>query len=245
VSEPVCSHELVQMRCEPDEVHVWRVELECARRSAVALVDCLSPAERERAARFRWRDLRDRWSVAHGALRYILAEYARANPASLSFEVGPNGKPELCWPVSGISFSLSHTGGLALLGVASGKRVGIDAEILQSGIEVGKLSRRFFAAAETEQILALPPKLQLAAFFACWTRKEAIAKALGDGLSKPLDRFEVTVRSDEPARLVSIEGDSRGRWTLFDISERGIAAALATEGCTRVLRRLEFEPPLA
>lgn len=230
------------MRCEPDEVHVWRIKLDCPE-SVAALAGSLSCAEQQKAACFRSRRLRRRWIVAHGALRHILSRYAGTKPGSLSFEVGMNGKPDFSPPIHDVSFNLSHTGGVAVLAVASGKQIGIDAEIVRSGIDVENLSRRFFAAAETDQILGLPRALRLAAFFACWTRKEAVAKALGVGLSKPLDHFQVTVRSDEPARLVSIDGNYCDGWTLVDISESGIAAALATEGCAPAVRRFEFEGP--
>jgi 4'-phosphopantetheinyl transferase len=210
-----------------------------------AFAASLSPAESRRAESFQSLRLRERFTVAHGALRYILARYARVEPSSLPFRVGPNGKPELGPPVEHISFNLSHTGGLALLAVATGERVGIDAEIVRSGIEVEILIRRFFAPAEVDEILALPRNSWLGAFFACWTRKEAILKALGIGLCAPLDRFRVSVRADEPARLVSIDGDYGDRWTLVDISEPGVAAALAIEGGAPVLQRLKFERPPA
>ena len=81
----------------------------------------------------------------------------------------------------------------------------MDAEIIRPGIEVADLSRCFFAPVEADEIWGLPPEEQRAAFFACWTRKEAFVKALGAGLSVPLDRFRVTVRADQPARLMSVD----------------------------------------
>lgn len=244
MSEPIRSGELVEGRCASGEVHVWRVELDCAKTGLAVLAASLSAAEEERAARFQSLRLRERWTAAHGALRYILAKYVRTEPSSLLFTVGPNGKPELCPPVQDISFSLTHTYGLALVAVAAGERIGIDAEIVRSGIEVESLSRRFFTAAEADEILALPCGSRLAAFFTCWTRKEAILKALGSGLSEPLDRFQV-VRTDEPARLVPVDGERCDRWTLVDVGEEGMAAALAIEGRTPGVQRLKFEPPPA
>jgi len=96
-------------------------------------------------------------------------------------------------------------------------RVGVDAEIVHPEIEVANLSRRFFASAEADEISSLPPEAHLAAFFACWTRKEAFVKALGAGLSVPLDRFQVTVRVDQPSRLMSVDWDESGRWALVDV----------------------------
>jgi 4'-phosphopantetheinyl transferase len=208
-----------------------------------ALAASLSPAERRKAARFQSLQLRQRWTASRGALRYVLAKYASEEPSAVQFAVGPNDKPELCPPVRHISFNLSHTGGLAFVAVAAGERIGIDAEIVRSDIEIENLSRRFFTPAEADEILALPNESQLAAFFRCWTRKEAILKALGSGLSASLDRFQVSLRADEPARLLSMDGEPCDRWTLVDVGEQGVAAALAKEGQALMLRRLEFELP--
>ena len=233
------------MKCAPGEVHVWRVDLDCAARTVAALRATLSPEEEQRAARFRSIELQDRWTVARGALRCILAAYARCEPGVLVFREEPHGKPVLTWPVEEILFNLSHTGGLALVAIAGSGRVGIDAETVRSEIEVEELSRRFFAPAEAAEILALSPDARLAAFFNCWARKEAFVKALGGGLSVPLDRFQVSVRSDQPARLLWVDGvESDHQWSFLDLSEPGVAAALVVEGPAPVLQRLNFVAPL-
>jgi|SRR5271165_1520084 len=231
-----------QRRCAPGEVDLWRIELDCAATSLAALRAALSQEELERAARFRSRELSDRWTVARGALRCILAMYSQSEPSSLVLKPGPKGKPELVGHER-VSFNLSHTGGLALLAIAGSGRIGVDAEILRPGIEVAELSRRFLAPAEADEILGLPNDAQLAAFFACWTRKEALVKALGGGLSVPLDRFRVTVQADQPPRLISADWEESTQWTLVDVSEAGIAAALAVEGEAPMLRRWNFVPP--
>jgi 4'-phosphopantetheinyl transferase len=231
------------MKCAPGEVHVWRIDLDCAATKAAVLRATLSPEEKHRAARFRSTELQERWTVAHGALRCILAAYARCEPGALVFREGPRGKPALTGPVEDIPFNLSHTGGLALVAIARSGRVGIDAESVRSEVEVEDLSRRFFAPAEAAEIMALSPDAQLAAFFTCWTRKEAFVKALGGGLLVPLDRFQVSILSDQPARLLWVDGEESDQWSLLDLSEPGVAAALAVEGPAPVLQRVNFVPP--
>lgn len=232
------------MDCASDEVHVWRIELDCATKAVAALRATLSSEEEQRATCFRSVELRERWTVAHGALRCILATYARCEPEVLEFREGPQGKPALASPVEDIPFNLTHTRGLALVAIAGSGRVGIDAETVRPESEVADLSSRFFAPAEAAEILALSPDARLAAFFTCWTRKEAFVKALGGGLSVPLDRFQVSVRCDEPARLLWVEGEEASRWSLLDIGEPGVAAALVVEGPTPALQRVNFVPPL-
>jgi 4'-phosphopantetheinyl transferase len=236
----IASDDAVAVSCAPGEVHVWRITLDCPARSVARLRATLSAEERERAARFHSLQLCERWTVARGALRCILATYSGAHPQSLAFRVGPYGKPVLVGPVEELSFSLSHTGGLALLAIGNTGHLGIDAETVRPGLDLADLSRHFFAPAETEEILGLSPEEQVAAFFACWTRKEAFVKALGTGLSLPLDRFQVTVRPDQPARLVAVDWDRSPRWSLVDVGEPGVAATLAVEGPVPVLRRFEF-----
>jgi 4'-phosphopantetheinyl transferase len=231
------------MKCAPGEVHVWRIDLDCAARAAAALKVTLSLEEEQRASRFRSIELRERWMAARGALRHILASYAQSEPGTLVFREGPHGKPVLTCAAEDIPFNLSHTGGLALVAVAGIGRVGIDAEIVRSEIEVEDLSRRFFAPAEAAQILALSPDARVAAFLNCWTRKEAFVKALGGGLSVPLDSFQVSVRSDEPARLLWVDGEESDRWSMWDVSEPGVAAALVLEGHDQVVQRMNFVPP--
>jgi 4'-phosphopantetheinyl transferase len=231
------------VKCAPGEVHVWRITLDGTAGSVANLQSTLSPDERERAARFRTLELCDRWTAARGALRRILATYTGMEPASLVFETGPHGKPALASRSGSVSFNLSHTCGLALLGITASGQIGVDAESIRPGIEVEDLSRRFFAPAEADEILALATDAQLSAFFTCWTRKEAFVKALGIGLSAPLDQFRVTVLAGEPARLVSVAWDQTERWSLVDLSEPTVAAALAVEGPPPVVQRFNFAMP--
>lgn len=228
------------MKCATGEVHVWRIALDSPVISMKTLEATLSDEEREKANGFRLAQIRERWIAARGALRYILATYAGSKPSSLVFKTGPYGKPHLSWPVIKIPFNLSHTGSLALLGISSEGRVGVDAEFIHSIVELEELSRRLFAAPEADEIMALAPEARLAAFFACWTRKEAFVKALGEGLHVPIDQFRVTVRAEEPPRLVSVGWNESSRWSLADVGEASVAATIAVDWLAPTIRRFEF-----
>jgi 4'-phosphopantetheinyl transferase len=228
------------VRCATGEVHIWRIDLISTAISLKTLEATLSDEEREKANCFRSTQLRDRWVAARGALRHIVGSYVRSKPSSLVFQTGPYGKPYLSWPVVNIPFNLSHTASLALLAISSEGRVGVDAELIYPIAELEKISRRFFAAPEADEITALAPKARLAAFFACWTRKEAFVKALGNGLHIPIDRFRVTVRAEEPPRLVSVDWHEPSRWSMADVGEPSVAATIAVDGSAAVVRRFEF-----
>ena len=228
------------MRCAQEVVHIWRIGLDTKIATVAELTATLSAEERQRAERFRLPELRGRWTVARGALRSILATYIQSDPQSLEFRVGACGKLELARPSGDISFNLSHTGGVALLAIANGGRVGIDAESVCAGIEVEKICRHFLAPSEADEILALSPEAQPRALFSTWTRKEAFVKALGLGLSMSLARFRVTVRPEEPPQLVSVDWDEPATWSLVDVGEPNMAATLAVEGSDPIVRRFDF-----
>jgi 4'-phosphopantetheinyl transferase len=100
------------------------------------------------------------------------------------------------------------------------------------------IAHHFFAASETSKLKMLPERERERSFSRCWTRKEAYAKACGDGLSAPLDSFSVTLGPEEPARLVEISGSTSqaAAWTLVDLSPSAeFEAALAYR---------DAEPPL-
>jgi 4'-phosphopantetheinyl transferase len=235
---------LPALRCELGEVHVWDIQLDCPRHTLIRLRAILSADERERAAGFQLAEVSGRWTVARAAVRSILARYVGSAPQSLLFRIGTYGKPELAGAERNICFNLSRTRGLALLAITDTRRIGIDAETVHPDIDIEGISRRFFARGEVDEIAALAPDAQLTAFFACWTRKEAFIKAIGIGLSFPLHSFRVTVRPDQPARLISIAGDEPNKWTLVDLAQPGVAAALALEGEAPVLRRFNLCPQL-
>ncbi len=220
-----------------DEVHVWWIDLD----PQPPLPDAggiLSPEERARAARFVFPRDRRRYTVSHWGLRSILARYLSADPASVPLTQAPQAKPRL-GGVSDIRFNLSHSGERAVVGVARGHELGIDLEQYRDLDDLEGLAERCFAKSELASWRTLSGLARTAAFFTTWTRKEAYLKALGEGLGRPLDSFDVTVGGDEGPRLVRDEGDpsAPARWSFFDLNAGpGYAATLAVAGApARVL----------
>jgi 4'-phosphopantetheinyl transferase len=198
----------------------------------------------ERAGRFHFARDRDHYTVARAVLRDILGRYLGLAPASLRFKYNPFGKPSLDDGARGVRFNLSHSGGIALYAVALGREVGVDVEQLKDEMDCGGVAERFFSPSEVAALRTLPPEAQKRAFFDCWTRKEAYVKARGDGLSLPLDSFDVSVAPGEPAALLRTRDDAceASRWTLRELStEPGYAAALAVEGRDWRLRCWRWE----
>lgn len=217
----------------PDEVHVWQIWLEQPVNVRQSLAVGLSAKEIERAGRFYFERHRSHFIVAHGFMRMILGRYLEVAPAQVQFTFGAHGKPALADHGRDLRFNLSHTGELALLAVSHGREVGVDIEQVRSLDDAATIAARFFSAAENRAWLAVPDEQKAVAFFNAWTRKEAFIKALGDGLSYPLDRFDVSLTPGEPARLLRVAGEpeATARWRIEALEPApGYAAAVAVAG---------------
>ncbi len=197
----------------------------------------LSGAERARAAAFRFDILRQRYIAAHCALRHNLAGHTGVRARDLLFAASALGKPSLVNGPTGLNFNLSHSAGFALIAIAHNVCVGVDIEFVRPIDDRMTLATRFFAPGETIALRAIAAHEADTAFLRCWTRKEAYIKALGLGLSHPLDVFEVSL--DANARLLHDQTDTSAtaRWSLHDLSRPPhYVAALAVDQPVTVVR---------
>lgn len=214
---------------------VWRAWLDLPDVSLKRSETYLSEDELKRAARFHFQADQNRFIAAHACLRDVVARYLHLVPGQLSFSQGPYGKPSIVGIPGGqkLAFNLSHSHSLGLVAIVWGGQVGVDVERIRPGVSVRAIARRFFSPREVDELLALPTEMQETAFFNCWTRKEAYIKARGQGLSLPLDSFDVSLAPGEPAALKDTRHDSpaAARWTLRHLEVGpGYAAALVVEG---------------
>ncbi|MFF4399821.1 4'-phosphopantetheinyl transferase family protein [Streptomyces sp. NPDC001480] len=209
------------------EVEVWMIPLTCGDPEGypASYEDVLDDGERARAALGREPGMRRRFVTAHAAARFILGDRLRCPPGAVRFTRGPWGKPEV--PVPGAPhFSLSHSGELALLALAS-RPVGVDVEHLRSTLDVRRLARRFFPRGEREWVERDGPE----AFGALWTRKEACVKAAGGRLAEGM-ALPVAHRTRQ-ARVRGGPGGLTGPWRVADVPlSGGYAGAVALLGDT-------------
>lgn len=179
-----------------DALHLWRVRLEPARsRDAVLDEDAswLPAEEHARARRYLKPVHGSLWAQSRRALRTILAHYTHTDAPSLCFELGEYGKPALPTPHD-LAFNLSHSHGWALLGVARGHdtSLGVDVELCSTSRDLHALAARVFSPREQRRLHAAHDPAEVRRrFYATWTQKEAYIKALGMGLSLPLEDFDV------------------------------------------------------
>ena len=185
-------------------------------------VRVLDEADRERAATFRFERDRRRFVRVRGVLRTLLARALDRDPAGLRFRRGDWGKPHLA--DRELEFSVSHSRSRALIAIRAGGPVGIDLEPVRALPNLLGVARKAFTPLEYEQLTALPEELQRACFFRIWTRKEALAKAVGEGL-RAMPHFSVDGGPD--ARLIEMAPrfGARGDWRMLDLHNIPLHAA--------------------
>ena len=220
---------------ERNAVHLWRVPLD-------SLFDksLLSPDEIERAGRFRFPLLHDRYCAGRCALRVILSPYLDTAPHSIEFTYNEHGKP---LAGAGIDFNLSHAGGQMLIGITERRMIGVDIETRGRRTESEAIARRFFSPQEVEQFLQFPIHERDEAFLRCWVRKEAYVKAIGTGIGGGLQQFAVSL-ADCAVTSLLWPGDAAG-WTFYDV-DMGLdfVASVALTSNPYQLLVFDYQSPL-
>lgn len=219
------------------EVHLWRLNFEEERHLWNNFVSYLNQSEQEKATRYRFAKDQRRFEMGRGFLRRVLSLYLKLKPEEIQFEWGAYGKPALSSTTHGteLRFNLSHSGQWAILGLTLNCDIGVDIEFEKADIQLRKLGKRFFSP-EENAVLDLVPEDELSgAFYRCWTRKEAFIKALGSGLSCPLDQFGVSFdKGQSPALLFT-------RWNPDEAAKWSMAAGMvATHYPFAVIQKAEI-----
>jgi 4'-phosphopantetheinyl transferase len=199
----------------------------------LALAHTLSPDEVERARRYRHAPHRDRFVARRGMLRWLGAGYLGCAPESLRFLCDGFGKPSLQrTAASELAFSVSQTQSMALLAFAWDCRVGVDVEQVVEGVDLTGAGQGVFSVAEERALHAAQPA-SAAAFFSTWTRKEALLKAVGTGLSPQASRYTTQDdRQHESHWRASHNGLPLAGWTFLDLMlTPSVRAALAVSRC--------------
>jgi 4'-phosphopantetheinyl transferase len=218
---------------EQGEVHLILMPLDQPASVVEEVATTLSPDEHERAARFHFDRDRQRFVVARGLLRRFIGHYVGMPGDTIRFAYGSLGKPYLpaCAGHAKLEFSLSHSGDWALAGFAFGREIGVDLEEVRAIPEYRELAEANFAPEEVRTLLELPEEQRIDGFYACWTRKEAYAKALGLGLSLDLSTFVMSVEPGEGVEIVPASQTAAAHqvWGMRPLQGFWAAAALEAQ----------------
>jgi 4'-phosphopantetheinyl transferase len=188
----------------PGEIQVWCARVDEAAMAAAA--DLLDEEELARMERIRLGIARQEFVVGRAMLRVLAAAAAACGPREVTIGVGEFGKPR----VEGVEFSMAHSHGLVVLALCREAALGADVEWVGREIDALGIARSTFAMGEVRRIERAAEGPQRArSFFAVWTRKEAIVKAHGHGMTIPLQSFEVPEGEGEEAVELRVKGDAR------------------------------------
>lgn len=209
----------------PQEVLTWSWNLDADPEAADAAATVLSPDEQARGRSFLSPLHQQRFRSGRSRLRLILGARLGRDPGALAFRQNAYGKPGLV-DAAGLRFSLSHCRDQAFLAVSDGLEIGADLEQIRA-IDHLDLARRFFHAREVNAIEdPSDAEEQLRAFFRIWTLKEAVVKAMGTGLSTPLDSFAISTATSPPEMVLAPQG-APSEWWLNLETAGGYCRALA------------------
>ncbi|MEE4300806.1 MAG: 4'-phosphopantetheinyl transferase superfamily protein [Pseudomonadales bacterium] len=206
-------------------MRLWLIDLDSESERAPGLAGVLSSREVARGARFRNPLHGSRYLRARGHLRRLLAAETGKEPAELVLRAGTEGKPFLS---DGPSFNVSHSGRWLLVGICAAGRLGVDIEVDDPVPEGAAIARTYFTEGERAALDREGPE----AFLRLWTRKEAMVKALGGGLSVPLDAFSVSAGATSGQALLELglDGERLEDWSVVSVPLReGLHAAIAMD----------------
>lgn len=210
------------IRPSPDCIDVWRIPTTLDDEHVARFESMLSSAQRQRAGRLRIVEKRDQYIITQGLTRIVLGRMLNTRPEALEFIRGTKGKPYLDGEFSdaGVQFNMTHTSHMALVAIARNREVGIDIERIRENLQWQKLARRYFSESEYAGFSELPEESRLRAFFTCWTRKEAVLKAIGTGLGGGLASFDVSVDPDAAPELLANRWNGRfhGDWSMAQLA---------------------------
>lgn len=209
------------------DLHLWRIRTDERGMDVDQGLSLLGERQQARARRMRHAAYRERYVRSHAGLRLILSRYLDLAPRAIAFEHGPAGKPFVA--ASALSFNLTTTGDLALvgLGVGPGSELGVDCEWIRPRIDIRGVAERMFEPDALARLAAAPETERLECFYRAWTALEADAKSDGRGLFRPraTDAIRPAIAHCIPATgYIAAVARARlppiAQWVTFDLDSR-------------------------
>jgi len=173
-----------------DRVAVWWLAVDKVQENQwPGLADLLDDEERSRAERFHFEQDRHAFISAHALRRALLSYCYGRTPQAWCFNVTENGKPEVASDRSDFCprINLSHTRGLVVVALTHKNDVGIDVESSGRQSMSLEIAEKVLSEEENRHLQSIPPVQRLEVFLNYWVLKEAYLKAIGRGMSLPMN----------------------------------------------------------
>jgi len=226
-----------------NEPHLWKIRVSDFNDKINYFSNLLSVDEKKRAQKFRFEKDRNCYIIARGCLRLLLSRYCKIESGKIQFYYSKNNKPYIK-DHSNIKFNVSHSKDVIIIGFNLDHEIGVDVEKVDLKINYKEIATSFFSQEEITELMGLSDAYRAQGFFNCWTRKEAFIKALGDGLSFPLDQFAVNLSSIKYANLVATKWDpnEKSKWFLQPFSPfKNYIGAIAIKGIVDNVKLYDFK----
>ncbi|MCJ7695392.1 MAG: 4'-phosphopantetheinyl transferase superfamily protein [Anaerolineaceae bacterium] len=218
-----------------DQVDIWTIPLVQSELVINSLYWLLSDEEKDKLIRFHFSQDRHRFIICHGAVRRILSNYVGVDQGQIKFDINQFGKPFIRNKLGAleIQFNLTHSEDRAVLALTPTRNIGVDIEFIHPFTEYEKLAANYFSPEEKEDLESSEGPSKLNAFYKLWTRKEAFLKAIGKGLSFPLNDFSMLGKTSFEFQKVKLSWRSAlaGYWYYIDLQiAEGYASSMVIEG---------------
>jgi 4'-phosphopantetheinyl transferase len=232
---------------EPGEVHLWFAQVNLTPDVLQQLNSTLSNRERERANRFAFERHKVRYVFAQGVLRDVLSRATGIAPAEIEFTGNLYGKPFLktATGAATLQFNLSHSADLVAVGLVEHRAIGVDVEYIRPVLDLHSVAEDNYTPGEFDSIRGSPGEAQNGVFFRYWTRKESYIKAVGKGLSIPLNTFDTRFDPGTRGRRLgrTIDAPHVESWWIEDLAPpQSYAGAVTVEKGLESLRYFEWRP---
>lgn len=224
------------------KVYLWQIDLDAI--PGDAAFECLDDHEQRRANLRRSPRDRHRFIATHVALRMILANLLGTYPSNIAFEETEHRKPLLAHHMNPErwQFNVARSGASAVIAVTKEQRIGIDLELAAQTYDELRDAAQGFTNEEKSQLNMLPIEEAARAFYRCWTRKEAVLKAIGIGILEGMNSFKVDLHTGatQTVRTFSSSGEPE-KWTVIGLddleADAPYSSALAIETDTVTIFR--------
>jgi len=200
------------------EVHVYNLHSDDFKSNNKKYI--LSEDEILKSERFRFEKDKINYVNCRSFLRILIGRYLECLPENIKFSYTKYGKPYI--ENVNLYFNLSHSSKHFVYAFGGNKNIGIDTEFIKEMPDALEIAKRYFSEYEFSEIVKASKQNINKSFFKCWTRKEAFIKAIGEGLSYPLDSFSVTLNPEDKPEILWINNmkDETKHWSLYNLDFR-------------------------
>ena len=202
----------IDFKLTEQEVHVWRAPLTITTPLETEYLGTLNFQEKTRVDRFHFPLHKRRFIAARGVLRLLLSRYQNITPAAVDFLYQPRGKPYLA--DAAVQFNVSHSHDIAVFAFTKNSPIGVDIEKTEKQYN-DSVAERYLHPDEYAELSGLTDGLRAMEFYRIWARKEAVIKAIGDGMHISLNSFS-TITKGQPI-AIDVDGDTIA-WHLRDFN---------------------------